>query len=314
MAVYLVTGGGGFIGSHIVETLLHRNETVRVLDNFSTGKRENIAPFLPRIDLIEGSITDPATCRRACSEVDYVLHQAAIPSVPRSVADPETSNAVNVTGTLNLLVAARDAGVKRLVYAASSSAYGDTEVSPKHEELLPRPKSPYAVNKLTGEHYCRCFTEVYGLDTVSLRYFNVFGPRQDPNSQYSAVIPLFTTALLEGRRPVIYGDGLQSRDFTYVANNVEANLRAAAAPEPLRGQVLNIACGESYTLLDLLTTLGDIIGADIQPEFAAPRAGDVKHSRADIARARDVIGFQPSVGFREGLENTVDFYRANLPA
>lgn len=310
MALYLVTGGAGFIGSHLVETLLQRGEGVRVLDNLLTGKRENIAPFLPRIEWIDGSIVDPAVCARACAGVDYVLHQAALPSVPRSVAEPVLSNDINVNGTLNVLVASRDAGVKRVVYAASSSAYGDTEVSPKHEELLPRPKSPYAVNKLTGEYYLRCFSEVYGLDTVSLRYFNVFGPRQDPKSQYSAVIPLFTTALLTGKRPTVFGDGRQSRDFTFVANNVEANLLAATAPGPLKGQVLNVACGEEYSLLDLIETLNEIIGTTIRPEFAPARTGDVLHSKADISRARAAIGFKPKVGFREGLERTVAYYKS----
>jgi nucleoside-diphosphate-sugar epimerase len=298
----------------LVETLLKRGERVRVLDDFSTGRRENLAPFQAQLELIEGSITDPATCVRACQGTDYVLHQAALPSVPRSIQDPATSNAVNVTGTLNVLMAARDAGVKRVVYAASSSAYGDTDVTPKHEGLLPRPKSPYAVGKLTGEYYCRCFSEAYDLDTVSLRYFNVFGPRQDPNSPYSAVIPRFITALLEGRPPVVYGDGTQSRDFTYVSNNVEANLLAATLPGPFRGEVFNIACGEEYTLLDLLAALGDLIGVKAEPEFQPRRKGDVLHSRADIARASERLGFRPVAGFREGLERTVEHFRVQARA
>lgn len=312
MSNYLVTGGAGFIGSHLVAALLDRGHLVRVLDNFATGKRENLAPFSGRFELIEGSLADFDTCRRACEGMDYVLHQGALPSVPRSVADPLGTNEANVVGTLNLLLAARDKKVRRVVYAASSSAYGDTQVSPKHEELPTNPKSPYAVSKLAGECYCRAFSEVYGLDTVSLRYFNVFGPRQDPTSQYSAVIPKFITALLEGKSPPVNGDGKQSRDFTFVANNVEANLLAAECGEPLRGRVMNIACGQQYSLLDLLGHLREILGSSVEPEFGPSRPGDVRHSCADISLASRVLGYKPVVGFREGLERTAAYYRTLL--
>jgi nucleoside-diphosphate-sugar epimerase len=241
--------------------------------------------------------------------VDYVLHQAALPSVPRSVADPLTTDEVNVRGTLNVLLAARDAGVRRVVFASSSSVYGNSPVLPKHEDLRPGPLSPYAVSKLAGETYCQAFNAVYGLPAVALRYFNVFGPRQDPASQYSAVIPRFITALLRGEPPTIYGDGGQSRDFTYIANVVEANLLACQAPAAV-GQALNVACDEAYTLLDLCAALGELIGTDVRPVFAAPRAGDVRHSRAAIARARDLLGYQPGVGWHEGLRRTVEWFRS----
>jgi len=313
MAIYLVTGGAGFIGSNIVEELVQRGERVRVLDNFSTGRRDNVAPFISHIELVEGDLLDLATVRQAVEGVDYVLHQAALPSVQRSVEDPLTTHTNNTTGTLNLLLAARDAGAKRLVFASSSSVYGDTPTLPKEESMLPRPKSPYAASKLTGEHYCRIFTEVYGLETVCLRYFNVFGPRQDPSSQYAAVIPLFITAMLQGRPPTIYGDGLQSRDFTYVADVVQANLSAAIAPG-IAGQVFNIACGRSHTLLDLISLLNDILNTTIAPVHAAPRAGDVRHSLADITAAREAFGYRPLVSFEEGLRRTVVWYknRANF--
>lgn len=305
--LYLVTGGAGFIGSHIVEELVRRGERVRVLDNLSTGRRENIAPFLEQIELIVGDLCDMETVRQAVEGVTYVLHQGALPSVPRSVANPIASNMANVTGTLNLLVAARDAGVQRVVYASSSSVYGDTPELPKVETIKPAPKSPYAVSKLAAEHYCRVFTQVYGLETVSLRYFNVFGPRQDPRSQYAAVIPIFITALLEGRAPVIHGDGRQSRDFTYVANNVAANLLACTAPGAA-GQVFNIACGKRYNLLQLLELLREYTGVDIPPVHDAPRPGDVRHSQADISRAEEVLGYRPVVSFEEGLRRTVEWY------
>lgn len=308
MALYLVTGGAGFIGSNIVEELVARGERVRVLDNFSTGRRDNLAPFLDRIELVVGDLSDLATARRAMEGVEYVLHQAALPSVQRSVDDPLASHAANVTGTLNVLVAAREAGVRRVVYAASSSSYGDTPTLPKREDMLPQPKSPYAVSKLAGEHYCRAFTEVYGLETVALRYFNVFGPRQNHASQYAAVVPLFITAMLRGESPVIYGDGLQSRDFTYVANVVQANLLAATAPGAA-GRVFNVACGTRYTLLDLVAALNDILGARIAPVHAAPRPGDVRHSLADISAAQETLGYRVEVDFLEGLRRTVAWYR-----
>ncbi len=308
MATYLVTGGAGFIGSNIVRELVARGEGVRVLDNFSTGRRENLAEVLNDIELIEGDVRDPSACRRAVAGVEYVLHQGAIPSVQRSVDDPFISNEANVNGTLNLLIAARDAGVRRVVYASSSSVYGDSPTLPKHEDMTPRPRSPYAVSKLAAEYYCQVFTEVYGLETVSLRYFNVFGPRQDPTSQYSAVIPLFVQAMLAGEPPVVYGDGLQSRDFTYVSNNVEANLLAATAPG-VAGRVFNIACGKRYTLLDLIAMLNDILGTRIDPVFAPPRPGDVKHSLADIRLAQEQMSYTVDVDFETGLERTVTWYR-----
>lgn len=311
MATYLVTGGCGFIGSNIVEHLVNAGETVRVLDNLSTGKRENIEAYLPNLDFIEGSLLDEKAVFRAVGGVDYILHQAALPSVQRSVEDPETSNRVNVEGTVRLLNCARKAGVKRVVYAASSSAYGDQPVLVKTEKLLPAPKSPYAVSKLTGEHYLRAFYDCYGLETISLRYFNVFGPRQDPNSEYSAVIPRFITRCLRGQRPIIYGTGEQSRDFTFVENNVLANIRAAAAQGAGTGQVVNVACGRSYSLLDLLREINEVLGTTVEPEFAPARQGDVQHSLADITRARQVIGYDVEVDFHEGLRRTIEWYRAN---
>lgn len=308
MVTYLITGGAGFIGSNIVYELVARSEDVRVLDNFSTGRRENLAEVLNDIKLIEGDLRDPDACRRAVQGVDYVLHQGAIPSVQRSVEEPFTSNDANVNGTLNLLIAARDAGVRRVVYASSSSVYGDPPTLPKREDMAPQPKSPYAVSKLAAEHYCKVFTEVYGLETVSLRYFNVFGPRQDPTSQYSAVIPLFVKAILAGEPPVVYGDGLQSRDFTYVSNNVEASLLAATAPG-IAGQVFNIACGKRYTLLQLIAMLNAILDTHIETVFAPPRQGDVKHSLADIRLAQERMGYTVDVNFEAGLEKTVAWYR-----
>jgi UDP-glucose 4-epimerase len=308
MTLYLVTGGAGFIGSHIVQELVRRGERLRVLDNFSTGRRENIAPFLEHIELVEGDLRDLPTVRRAVEGVDYVLHQAALASVPRSVADPLASNSANVTGTLHLLVAARDAEVKRVVYASSSSAYGDSPTLPKQEDMPTAPKSPYAVSKLAGEHYCRAFTEVYGLETVSLRYFNVFGPRQDPASQYAAVVPLFITAMLQGEPPTVHGDGLQSRDFTYVANVVHANLLATTAPG-VAGRVFNIACGQRYTLLDLIAILDEIVDAHVTPVHTDPRSGDVRHSLADVTAAQEALGYRAEVDFGEGLRRTVAWYR-----
>jgi nucleoside-diphosphate-sugar epimerase len=308
MTTYLVTGGAGFIGSNIIHQLVARGEAVRVLDNFSTGRRENLATVLADIELVEGDLRDLKACQRAVAGVEHILHQGAIPSVKRSVDNPFLSNDANVNGTLNLLVAARDAGVRRVVYASSSSIYGNSPVLPKREDMQPRPKSPYAVSKLAAEQYCRAFTEVYGLETVSLRYFNVFGPRQDPTSQYSAVIPLFIKAMVAGESPVVYGDGLQSRDFTYVSNNVKANLLAVTAPG-VAGGVFNVACGKRYTLLDLIALLNDILGTFIEPVFSPPCPGDVKHSVADISLAQEQMGYTVEVDFEAGLEKTVDWYR-----
>ncbi|MCS7075706.1 MAG: SDR family oxidoreductase [Bacteroidia bacterium] len=300
MAKYLVTGGAGFIGCNIVKTLLERNQEVRVLDNFSTGRRENLLPFQKDIELIEGDIRSYHTTIKAVKGVDFVLHQAALPSVPRSIYDPITTNEVNINGTLNLLHAAVDADVQRFVYASSSSVYGDSPVSPKHEDLTPNPKSPYAVSKLAGEYYCKVFHQIYGLQTVCLRYFNVFGPRQNPHSQYSAVIPKFLKLMLNNQPPTIYGDGTQSRDFTYVDNNVEANL-LACTKENVAGKVYNIACGTNFTLLELVRTLNEITGKNISPVHTEKRSGDIMHSLADIQKAQKDLGYQVKVSFKEGL-------------
>lgn len=305
MARYLVTGGAGFIGSHLVDAVLRQGDRVRVLDNFSTGRRENLAHVMSEIELIEGDIRDAAMVRQAMTDVDYVLHQAALPSVQRSVQDPVLSNEVNVIGTLNVLQAAKEANVRRVVVASSSSVYGDSPTLPKHEAMPTAPKSPYAVSKLAAERYALSFNTVYGLPTVALRYFNVFGPRQDPTSQYSAVIPKFITAMLKGEPPTIYGDGTQSRDFTYVANVVSANLLACEREEAI-GQALNIACGERYTLLELHAELQRILGVEIAPVFAEARKGDVKHSLAAIELAIQALGYGPIVGWAEGLRQTVE--------
>ncbi|NQU42939.1 SDR family oxidoreductase [bacterium] len=310
MANYLITGGGGFIGSNIARELLKRGEAVRILDNFSTGRPTNLDDIRDRVELIEGDICDPDTMNRAAADMDYVLHQAALPSVPRSVKDPVESLNVGVIGTAQVLLAARDAGVKRVVYAASSSAYGDQEGDFKVETMLPAPLSPYASAKLTGEQLCSVFTTCYGLETVSLRYFNVFGPYQDPTSEYSAVIPLFIMACLGGRQPVFYGDGLQTRDFTFVANNVEANLLAATSDKG-SGQVFNIACGQAYSLRDLLDAINKALGTSIQAKLAPARIGDVKHSLADISRARNVLGYEPIMSFEEGIRRTAEWYQEN---
>ena len=311
MANYLVTGGAGFIGSNIVEHLLKQGENVRALDNFSTGRRENIEPFLDRIDFLEADLCEEEVCRRAVADVDYVLHQAAIPSVPRSIDEPVHTCDVNMMGTLKLLEAARQAGVRRVVYAASSSAYGDQEAPAKVETLLPSPLSPYAAAKLAGEYLCQSYSQSMGLDTVCLRYFNVFGPRQDPTSTYSAVIPLFITAILDGRRPIIYGDGTQSRDFTYIENTVIGNIRAATAPQPLAGRVINLACGEAQSLLELLELVNKNMGQSVEPIFETPRPGDVKHSLADISLARELLGFEVAVDFRQGIERTIEWYKTH---
>jgi nucleoside-diphosphate-sugar epimerase len=308
MSLYLVTGGAGFIGSHLCEELARRGEQVRVVDSLITGKRANLA-HVPGVEFIEGDLADVDVARRAAAGVDYVLHQAAIPSVPRSVSDPIASNRANIDATLNILVAARDAGVKRLVYAGSSSAYGDQPTLPKREDMPTKPLSPYALQKLVGEQYLALFTKLYGLDTVTTRYFNVFGPRQDPSSPYSGVISLFISALVEARQPVIYGDGEQTRDFTYVANVVDGVLRACHAPG-LAGQMMNVATGGRISLNDLLRTLCELIGVRTQAVFKEPRAGDVRDSQADISRAKALTGYVPTVDLREGLERTLEWFRA----
>ncbi|MGQ9888473.1 MAG: SDR family oxidoreductase [Aggregatilineales bacterium] len=306
--VYVVTGGAGFIGSHLVERLLRDGHTVRVVDNLSTGRRENLA-HLDGFAFYQASVTDRAALDEAFAGADYVLHQAGLPSVPRSIDDPLTTHDYNATGTLIVLQAARAAGVRRVVYAASSSAYGDAEGDYKDESTLPDPLSPYAVAKLTGEYYCRVFTMVYGLETVALRYFNVFGPRQDPTSRYAAVIPLFITAMLNGQPPVIYGDGHQSRDFTYVDNVVEGNLLAVKAPAAA-GRVLNLATGQRVTLLELVDKLNALLGTSFSPVHDAPRPGDVRHSRAAVERARALLGYTPPVDFDTGLARTLAWYQA----
>ncbi len=310
MSKVLVTGGAGFIGSNLTEALLQRGHFVRVLDDFSTGKRENLIfdKAHPSPEIIEGDIRDLGTCQKAVQGMEYVFHQGALPSVQRSVEDPKTSNAVNVGGTLNILLASREKGVKRVMYAASSSVYGDTPTLPKHEEMPPNPLSPYALQKYVGEQYCRLFYQLYGLETICLRYFNIFGPKQDPNSLYSAVIPKFIDALLEGRSPIIFGDGEQSRDFTYIENVVQANLLAMSA-EHLHGEAVNIACGKKISLNQLLNVLKDILGSKQSPIYQEPRKGDVKHSLADIRKGKEILDYQPRVGIEAGLEKTVDFFR-----
>ena len=304
---YIVTGGAGFIGSHIAERLLSEGHCVRIIDNFSTGKRENLAHLRGDLHVYEISITDRAALQPVFEGADYVFHQAALPSVPRSVDDPLTTHEYNATGTLNVLLSARDAGVKRVVYAASSSAYGDIEGEFKDETMPPRPLSPYAVAKLTGEYYCQSFTEVYGLETVALRYFNVFGPRQDETSHYAAVIPKFIAAMVSGQSPTIYGDGTQSRDFTYIDNVVHGNLLAAKAPDAA-GYMMNLATGGRITLLELVDKLNRLLGTSLDPVLTNPRPGDIKHSRASIERARDLLDFAPIVDFDAGLARTVAWY------
>jgi UDP-glucose 4-epimerase len=314
LARYLVTGGAGFIGSNLVGELLQQGHTVRVLDNFSTGKRENLIGFEDQIELIEGDLIHLTTVREAVHGMDYVLHQGAMPSVPKSVVDPIGSAEGNINATLNVLVAARDAGVKRVVYASSSSIYGEQAIEkPKMETMTPAPISPYGVAKMAAERYCQVFYSTYGLETVALRYFNVFGPRQDPESQYAAVIPNFITALLANEPPVVYGDGEQTRDFTYVANVVDANLQATIAPaDDVAGEVFNIAAGGQTSLNELLDMLQEITGNTIKPRYDPPRAGDIKHSRADISQAQQRMGFQPRIGFLEGLTHTVAWYRDQI--
>jgi nucleoside-diphosphate-sugar epimerase len=307
MAHFLVTGGAGFIGSHLAEELVRRGHRVRVVDSLITGKRANIE-HISAVEFVEGDLADPEVARRAVEGCEFVLHQAAIPSVPRSVKDPIATNRANVDATVNVLVASRDAGVKRLVFAGSSSVYGDAATLPKHEEMTPNPLSPYALQKLVGEQYLQMFTRLYGLETVTIRYFNVFGPRQDPSSPYSGVISVFASSLLQNRSPNIYGDGGQTRDFTYVANVVDGVLRACEAPKA-GGEVINVATGGRISLNDLFEEMKRIVGASVAPTYAPPRQGDVRDSQADIRKAKALLGYEPVVPFDEGLKRTIDWYR-----
>jgi nucleoside-diphosphate-sugar epimerase len=334
MTDYLITGGAGFIGSNIAEHLVRAGKTVRVFDNFSSGKRENLdgvvaqasppvlkhpsqagtpAPPTPsQLEIIEGDLRVLESVKHAMTGVRYVLHLGAIPSVPRSVEDPVTTNQANITGTLNVLIAARETGVRRVVFSSSSSVYGDSPVLPKHEAMPPLPLSPYAVHKIAGEYYCRIFYQLYGLETVSLRYFNVFGPRQDPQSQYAAVIPRFITAILKGESPTVYGDGRQTRDFSHVENIIDANLVACNAGKEALGESFNIACGGRISLLDLIATINQIAGKNIAPKFEAARPGDVRDSQADIAKAGKLLGWKPGLRFQAGIEKAVAWYRQRL--
>ena len=311
MTSYLVTGGAGFIGSNLVDEMLRRGNRVRVLDNVSTGRLENLAAARNRIEFFEADICDLETIRACFAGVDYVIHLAALPSVPRSVADPLSANKVNIEGTLNVLLAARDAGVKRVVFAASSAAYGDNPTLPRVETHEPSPLSPYALTKLAGELYCRIFTRLYGLEAVALRYFNIFGPRQDPHSQYTGVLSKFITAYIRGTTPTIFGDGEQSRDFTYIDNVVDANLRACTAPGA-PGRVINVGVGGCFTLNQTITLLNQIFGKQVTPRYDPPRTGDVLHSQADISLARQVLGYEPKVSYEQGLKRTVEWYRTEL--
>jgi len=311
MEKFLVTGGAGFIGSNICKRLVSQGCFVRVIDNFITGKKSNLAEVIDKIEFIQADTGDSEVAQSAMKDIDAVLHQGALPSVPRSVDDPAATHKHCVDATFTLLLAARDAGVKRFVYAASSSAYGDAPTSPKVETMPPSPLSPYAVGKLVGEYYCSVFSHVFGLETISLRYFNVFGPQQDPTSQYAAAIPAFVTAILRDEPPIIYGDGEQSRDFTYVDNVVDANLLAARAKRT-EGEVVNIACGQAVTVNEIIAMINKLLGKNVKPKYAAPRAGDVKHSLADITAAKKLISFKPTVSFHDGLRLAINWYRDNL--
>ncbi len=308
---FLVTGGAGFIGSNIAAKLISQGCFVRVIDNLLTGKKSNLADIIDKIEFIEADMGDEEIARSAMKNIDVVLHQGALPSVPRSVDDPAETHRHCLDATFTLLLAARDAGIKRFVYASSSSAYGDTPTLPKVETMPPRPLSPYAVGKLAGEYYCSVFYEVFGLETISLRYFNVFGPHQDPTSQYAAAIPAFVTAILKDQQPTVFGDGRQTRDFTYVDNVVEANLLAATA-EHTAGQVLNIACGKAVTVNETIDVINELLGKNIKPLYTDPRPGDIKHSLADITLAEKLLAYKPTIPFKQGLQVAIDWYRENL--
>jgi len=311
MDKFLVTGGAGFIGSNICRKLISQGCFVRVVDNLFTGKKANLAGIIDKIEFVEADMGDEEVSRRAMKDIDVCLHEGAIPSVPRSIDDPVATHKHCVDATFTLLMAARDAGIKRFVYASSSSAYGDTPTLPKVETMPTKPLSPYAVGKLVGEYYCSVFSNVFDLETISLRYFNVFGPYQDPTSQYAAAIPAFVTAILKDSPPTIYGDGEQSRDFTYIDNVVEANLLAARA-DHTAGQVVNTACGEVITVNEIIGMINDLTGKAVKPIYDPPRPGDIKHSLADISLAQELIGFKPVISFKEGLEKAIDWYRENL--
>lgn len=308
---YLITGGAGFIGSNLAEHLVKRGKSVRILDDFSSGRRENVAALAGAAEVVTGDLCDSTVVKKAVADVRYLIHMGAIPSVPRSVSEPQMTHNANITGTLNVLVAARDAGVKRVVFSSSSSVYGESLVLPKREDMTPSPLSPYAVHKITGEYYCRVFYQLYGLETVSLRYFNVFGPRQNPQSQYAAVIPRFITSILRGESPTIFGDGQQTRDFSHVQNVIEANLAACEAPVKAVGESFNVACGGRISLLELVETINTICGKQVRPKFEPARVGDIKDSQAGIEKAAEVLGWRPSVSFREGIEKAVAWYRRN---
>jgi len=307
MATILVTGGAGFIGSHLAHGFVERGHNVRVLDDFSTGRRENLAPLAGRVDVVQGDLRDFPTCVQACRDIELVYHQAAIPSVPKSVDDPQASHDANVNGTFNILMAAVRMKCRRVIYAASSSAYGDTVVSPKHEGIRPEPLSPYAVQKLTGELYLRAFYECFGLETIGLRYFNVFGPRQDPRSTYAAAIPSFVTAILAHRPPIVYGDGEQTRDFTYIDNIVQGNVLAGEV-RATKGEVVNVACGQAVSINDIINRVNELLGKNVQPKYEPQRPGDVKHSLADISLARKLLNYEPRILFDEGLKRAIDYY------
>lgn len=309
---YLITGGAGFIGSNMAEHLVGQGNSVRIFDNFSSGKRENIAAVADNVEVIESDLRVLDAVKQAMDGVRYVLHIGAVPSVFRSVDDPHMTNQANITGTLNVLIAARDAGVRRVVFSSSSSVYGDTPTLPKREDMTPSPLSPYAVQKVSGEYYCRIFWQLYGLETVSLRYFNVFGPRQDPQSQYAAVIPRFITAILKHEPPTVFGDGKQTRDFSHVDNVIDANLAACTAPKEALGQTFNIACGGRISLLELIDTINSILGKKIVPKFDPARPGDVRDSQADIAKAQKLLGWTPRVDFRKGIEKAVAWYQQQV--
>ena len=309
MASILITGGAGFIGSHLTAKFVELGHRVRVLDDFSSGRHSNLESVAEKIEVIEGDIRHPEECMRACMSIEYVYHQAAIPSVPRSVEEPQDSHDVNITGTFNMLRAAAHHKVRRFIYAASSSAYGDTDVSPKHEGIPPEPLSPYAAQKLTGEAYTRAFCHCYGIEAISLRYFNVFGERQDPNSQYAAAIPAFVTAILAGRSPTVYGDGEQTRDFTFIDNVVHGNVLAMQATET-SGQVVNLACGDQISVNRVIAAINETLGTNVKASYVPMRKGDVMHSCADIRRVKELLGFSPIVSFEEGLQRKIDYYRS----